>query len=253
MKKTAITLAAASLLAGCGMFGGHHSGGGHHKAHWGYHGNTGPEHWAGLSADYALCGEGKAQSPIDITSAKTGGLEPIAFHYQAASNPSVINNGHTIQVNYPAGSYAVIGGKRYELLQFHFHAPSEHTIHGQHADMVAHLVHKSDDGQLAVVGVLFDKGAENATLKPVFDAMPTSKGEATVQGRVNAADLLPKDRGYYHYTGSLTTPPCSEGVNWNVLKARMPVSAGQVEAFTRIFDKSIRPVQPLNGREITEL
>ena len=253
MKKTLVAIGIAGLLSGCGMFGGHHAGGGHHKAHWGYHGDAGPEHWAELSEDYGLCGTGKAQSPINIEGEQAGDLKPIEFHYQAASNPTVVNNGHTIQVNYPAGSYAVIGGKRYELLQFHFHSPSEHTVHGQHADMVAHLVHKADDGQLAVVGILFDKGAENPTLKPVFDAMPKSKGETTVQASINAADLLPEERGYYHYTGSLTTPPCSEGVNWNVMKAHMPVSEQQVQAFTHIFDKSIRPVQPLNGRTITEL
>lgn len=248
MKKTLLAVSALTLFAGCSHV---NSDSGHHGAHWGYEGNEGPSHWGMLKEDYSLCGEGKMQSPIDIRDHQPAGdSRSIEFHYSAASNPTVVNNGHTIQVNYPQGSYAVIGGKRYDLLQFHFHSPSEHMINGKPADMVAHLVHKASDGELAVVAVLFGKGGENGALKAVWEEMPHHQGEETVHGQVNAEDLLPGNKSYFHYTGSLTTPPCSEGVNWNVLKTAVSVSDEQVAAFTSIFPKSVRPVQPLHGRTV---
>ncbi len=221
----------------------------HHKAHWSYEGDTGPEHWGSLSPDYALCGTGKAQSPIDIRAVDIIDTNPIEFHYQP-SKLHVVNNGHTIQANYDPGSYMVKDGVRYDLLQFHFHSPSEHAIEGKQTDMVAHLVHKSAEGKLAVVGVLLDQGDENPVLKPIWDIMPSEKGKADADVEINAADLLPEDRTYFHYMGSLTTPPCSEGVNWNVMAKPVSVSAGQVEAFTAIFPLSVRPLQPVNGRTI---
>lgn len=216
----------------------------------GYAGSEGPEHWGILSKEYALCREGKSQSPINITGERDMKLSAIEFHYQASVNSEVINNGHTIQVNYHPGSYAVIGGKKYNLLQFHFHSPSEHKVHGKHADMVSHLVHKSDDGHLAVVGVLFDKSRNNDFLTPVWGSMPSTQGKATVAGSIDINRLLPADKGYFHYSGSLTTPPCSEGVSWNVLKSHVSVGSAQVTAFTSIFPTSIRPVQPINGRTV---
>jgi carbonic anhydrase len=224
------------------------AGGG--KTHWGYTGHTGPAHWGELAAEYALCKTGKQQSPINIASPRPAKLPAIEFHYQP-SMLEVINNGHTIQVNYAPGSYIVANGKRYDLLQFHFHTPSEHEINGKPADMVAHLVHKAKDGQLGVVGVLMNRGQANPELVKIQDNMPTQHGERKAAPiKIDAAQLLPGDRSYYQYPGSLTTPPCSEGVNWMVLKTASPASASQVAAFTAVLHKNARPVQPLNGREI---
>ncbi len=254
MKKTIIALSAVAFLAGCAHMGGdHHGKGGHHGAHWGYEGAAGPAHWGDLSNDFALCKSGKSQSPIDIDTASVqpGNLGPIEFHYQPLDGFEVVNNGHTFKVPVSNGSYAVIGGKRYELVQFHFHVPSEHTIDGKPADMVAHLVHKADDGQLAVVGVLMSEGAPNPALTPVWSHLPKHEGKASGSGTVDLMAMMPADKSYYNYSGSLTTPPCSEGVNWNVLKSTASVSAEQVAAFTAVFPKSVRPTQPLNGRVVT--
>ncbi len=223
-----------------------------HKAHWSYEGDGAPENWASLDSKFALCGDGTTQSPINI---ETAGLEantlPIEFNY-GTSVINVVNNGHTIQVNYDSGSYANIGGKRYDLLQFHFHSPSEHTIDGKTANMVAHLVHKSEDGGLAIVGVLFKEGKENDFLKPIWSNLPLDTGSKTESpSTIFAANMLPETQSYFHYSGSLTTPPCSEGVNWNIMTTLVEASPAQIEAFTSIFEKSVRPVQPLNDRKIS--
>ncbi|MDH5258987.1 MAG: carbonic anhydrase family protein, partial [Gammaproteobacteria bacterium] len=225
---------------------------GSHETHWSYEGDGAPSHWASLKEEFALCGNGKSQSPIDI---QTQGLKqspkPIEFHYQASAI-KVVNNGHTIQANYDPGSYAVIDGKKFNLLQFHFHSPSENTIDGKPADMVAHMVHKADDGTLGVVGVLFNKGKENDFLKPIWSNLPLQAGGKTEsKDTIFAANMLPENKGYYHFTGSLTTPPCSEGVNWNVMATTVEASQAQIDAFTSIFSKSVRPVQPLNDRKIS--
>jgi len=227
-------------------------GGDHKKAHWGYDGDGGPEHWAALDNKFELCGSGKQQSPIDI---QTAGMKlspnPIEFHY-GTSAINVVNNGHTIQANYDKGSYAMIGGKRYDLLQFHFHSPSEHTIDSKPADMVAHMVHKAEDGELAVVGVLFNKGKDNEFLKQIWSNLPLESGMKTESAKtIFAANMLPEIKSYYHYTGSLTTPPCSEGVNWNVMTTTVEASEAQIDAFTSIFSKSVRPTQPLHDRMVS--
>ena len=227
------------------------TGMGHHKVHWGYEGEGAPSHWAKLDSNFAVCGSGKQQSPIDI---KTVGLsissKPIVFHY-GTSAINVVNNGHTIQVNYDQGSYALIDGKRYDLLQFHFHSPSEHTIDGKPADMVAHLVHKAEDGSLAVVAVLFKEGSENTFLKSIWSNLPLEPGMHTESpATIFAENIMPETKSYYHYSGSLTTPPCSEGVNWNVMTNMVEASAAQIDAFNSIFAKSVRPTQALHGREI---
>ena len=218
--------------------------------HWGYSGSEGPMHWGSLSDEFSVCGSGRQQSPVNVKAEQEMKLQEIEFHYRDSAHSKVINNGHTIQVNYAHGSYAVIGGKKYDLLQFHFHSPSEHKIHGKHADMVAHLVHKSEAGDLAVVAVLFVRGSQNQFISPVWRAMPKHKGEATVSDTLNINKLLPKSKRYFNYAGSLTTPPCSEGVNWNILTTYVSVSSSQVTAFKKIFPKSIRPTQPINERII---
>ena len=225
---------------------------GAHKSHWSYEGDTGPAHWGSLEDKFAVCDSGKSQSPIDIqTTGLTQSAQPIEFNY-STSALNVVNNGHTIQVNYDKGSHAVIGGKRFDLLQFHFHSPSENTIDGKAADLVAHMVHKAEDGQLAVVGVLFNKGADSEFLKPIWANLPSDAGMTTSSTQtIFASNMLPEDKAYYHFSGSLTTPPCSENVNWNVMATSMEASSAQIEAFTTLFPKSVRPVQPLHGRSIS--
>ncbi len=223
---------------------------GAHGGHWGYTGDTGPAHWGDLAPEFSLCKQGRRQSPINITGAVAASLPAIKFSYQPVAL-DVVNNGHTIKVSYAPGSHITVAGKQYELLQFHFHSPSEHEIDGKPADMVAHLVHKAADGQLGVIGVLMKKGASNPLMEKILAHLPAHEGEHEKAAiRINVADLLPGKHGYYHYSGSLTTPPCSEGVNWMVLKTPVEVSAAQVQAFTDIFRHSTRPVQPLNGRRL---
>jgi carbonic anhydrase len=204
-------LALLSLFAVSGAFAA--------GPHWEYEGHHGPVHWGDMDKAFEVCGLGKHQSPIDIRKTEVkGDLPELAFDY-AASPLKIVNNGHTVQVNMDAGGGVKIGDHVYRLAQFHFHTPSEEKIKGKPADMVAHLVHKDADGKLAVVGLLIKQGKENAALKAVFDNMPVGAGPVhSVEGlTINAADLLPAKRGYYHFEGSLTTPPCSEGVKWYVL------------------------------------
>ena len=221
--------------------------------HWSYQGATGPTHWAAMEHEYATCGIGKTQSPIDIqdSAAKKSDLPPISFDYKL-SPLKIIDNGHTIQVNYAPGSSITVQGKQYELVQFHFHRPSEEKINGRGYDMVAHLVHKDQDGNLAVVAVLLKIGGANKLIQTLWDALPRKKDEEEVKSvAVNVADLLPANKSaYYTFTGSLTTPPCSEGVTWFVLKSPMTISEQQVLRFARLYSMNARPTQPLNGREI---
>jgi len=221
-----------------------------HSSHWTYTGPEGPAHWGDLSKDYHACKVGKSQSPVNISRKKASGSRPISISYESKA-VSIVNNGHTIQINIADGSTITVDGKSYKLLQFHFHTPSEHTINGKPADMVAHLVHKAADGQLGVIGILMKKGNENAALAEFWAHMPEHAGTtANLAVNVNARNLLPSDLSYYSYSGSLTTPPCSEGVNWMLLKNPVDVSARQIAAFKSIIHQNIRPVQPLNGRKV---
>lgn len=220
------------------------------KNHWGYEGAQGPSHWGDLSEKYTTCKTGKSQSPIDIHGAKAVSLAEINFNYQETPI-DVVNNGHTIQLNYAKGSSISVGGKVYNLLQFHFHSPSEHTVDGKPYAMVAHLVHQAADGQLGVIGVLMKTGQQNAVIDSIWQNLPKHAGEhKQAATTLNVADLLPTNHDFYNYSGSLTTPPCSEGVNWMVLQTPVDVSADQVATFTNIFQKSVRPIQPLHGRAI---
>ena len=220
------------------------------KAHWTYAGQEGPEHWGDLSPDYVLCKDGKQQSPVDITAAQAAKLEKIKFRYKASAK-EIINNGHSIQVNMNKGSRITVDGKSYSLLQFHFHSPSEHTFDGKPADMVAHFVHQAKDGQLGVIAVSMEKGKANKTLASLWKYLPAHAGDhRKLSGKLNINGLMPRNKAYYHYSGSLTTPPCSEGVNWMVLKYPIEISADQVAAFRKLFPISVRPVQPLHDRVI---
>ncbi|MET1077397.1 MAG: carbonic anhydrase family protein [Pseudomonas sp.] len=220
--------------------------------HWDYQGHADPSHWGELSPDYATCALGKIQSPIDIRGAVKGALQPIEFHYQD-SHVSLWNNGHTLQVNPDPGNFIQVAGTRYDLLQFHFHSPSEEQIEGRAFSMVAHLVHKNATGQLAVVAVLLEEGAQdNAFLQPVWSHLPPTPSEPQplAEPKLNLTQLLPREQGYYSYQGSLTTPPCSEGVSWLVLNHPVTLSPQQHAAFQALFKTNARPIQPLNGRVI---
>jgi len=220
---------------------------------WGYSGADGPAKWDKLSKEYKECKTGEAQSPIDIPDAKArkGDIAGLLFNYRSVPL-TLIDNGHTIEVDYPPGSFVSIEGKHYELQSIHFHKPAEEKIDGKGYDMDAHLVHKGPDGKLSVIAVLFDAGKPNKLIKTLWDNLPKDKGkEHVVEGvKINAVDLLPIDKGYYRYAGSLTTPPCSEGVTWYVLKSPVQISAEQIARFGKIYPMNARPIQPFNDRDI---
>ncbi len=232
---------AGALLVGAGA---------RSQTHWGYEGAYGPAHWGSLDPGFAACGEGRRQSPVDLGGTETADLPEIVFDY-APSPISILNNGHTIQVNYAAGNGIVLDGTRYELAQFHFHHRSEHTMDGAGFPMEMHLVHVGVGGALAVVGVLLEEGGVNEALAPVWRRLPEESGPAAVvEGTVDAAALLPERRTTWRYAGSLTTPPCTEGVSWLVMTEPATVSEEQIEAFSAIFSGNYRPVQPRNGRRL---
>jgi carbonic anhydrase len=226
----------------------------HPAIHWSYEGPGAPDKWGKLKAEYESCATGKRQSPIDIRDGARLELEPIRFDYKPAPL-RMIDNGHTVQVNYAEGSHIVVAGERYELKQFHFHKPAEERIEGRAFDMAAHLVHRSLDGRLAVVTVLFLAGDQpNAFVDGLWPHLPLERDRemAPLETAVDVNALLPEGRGYFAYMGSLTTPPCSEGVLWLVLKTPVPVSREQVGVFGRLYAMNARPVQPANGRLIKE-
>jgi carbonic anhydrase len=205
-----------------------------------------------MQSDFATCKLGKKQSPIDIKGAKKGDLPAIGFNY-GQTNAEVVNNGHTIQVNLSAGGDVKVASGDYKLLQFHFHTPSEEKVNGKAYPLVAHLVHTSDAGKLAVVAVLFKQGQKNAALEKVFAAMPAKEdGKADLAGGMNVTKLLPTKRSYWAFEGSLTTPPCSEEVQWHVLKEAVEMSKEQIAAFKKLYPMNARPVQALNGRVLQE-
>ncbi len=219
------------------------------KANWQHEQHAGTAQRKNFAPGYDLCEEGENQSPIDFSKVANRELDEISFHY-SASPVRAINNGHTVVMNYAPGSYIEIGAKKFKLLQLHFHAPSEHKIEGRHASMEVHLVHKSEDDRLAIVGVMIEEGAGNKSLGGLWRIMPkVISREVYAEGRMlNAEDLLPKHRDYFHYQGSLTTPPCSEGVNWFVMQKPISISARAIKKFYSIIGNNSRPVQPLHAR-----
>jgi carbonic anhydrase len=228
--------------------------------HWTYEGDEGPEHWADIDPAFAPCSGGLRQSPLDLTrKAGTSDLETIVFDYKP-TQLNVVNNGHTVQVDYDPGSRLILNNTPYDLVQFHFHVPSEHRLNGMEFPMEAHLVHRASDGSLAVVGMLFYGGVINkpyvmaAMIKtPVLDTiwqdMPSKGSRVASKNTVNVADLLPVDRQYITYEGSLTTPPCTEGVRWILLTTPSVVGLVHTEKFISVVGRNARPVQPLNGRQ----
>ena len=222
-----------------------------HAADWGYTGRTGPEHWGDLCPQYVLAKTGRQQSPVDITGTVSRRLPKLKFDYKS-SRTYVIYSGHTVEEMQEPGGYAGLDGKRFLLQQFHFHSPSEHTVDGNHFPMEMHLVHQAEDGTLGVVAVFIQEGQHNEAFEPIWSVMPDINHPAR-EGKVavDAMKLLPNDHTYYAYDGSFTTPPCTEHVKWAVLTTPVSLSKQQIERFRAVIKGNNRPVQPLNGRQVT--
>lgn len=215
---------------------------------WGYEPQNGPACWGELDPAFNACGGGEEQSPVDLTAGRRAGPIPIEFDYRR-TRVAVENNGHTIQVNPDPGSATILNGVRFDLLQFHFHHASEHTVDGNQLPLEMHFVHQSEDGSITVVGVLFKEGKPNETLAPVWAHLPPEPtASRVVAGELDLASLLPATRTTWRYRGSLTTPPCTEGVQWIVLTEPLTMSAAQIAAFGAIYPNNFRPVQPLGER-----
>lgn len=221
--------------------------------HWGYSGPEGPEHWGELAPKFSVCSSGKNQSPINVTGAIKAELPPLNFRYHSNAT-EILNNGHTVQINYAPGGTITVGRHQFELKQFHVHAPSENQIDGKAYPLEGHLVHADSNGNLAVVAVMYTVGRANKALTMLWNPLPDKAGDrraATLP--VTAADLLPNNWAYYRFNGSLTTPPRTEGVWWLVLKTPAAVSQEQIDSFTHLMHHpNNRPIQPVNARPVLQ-
>jgi carbonic anhydrase len=218
---------------------------------WGYTGDTQPENWSTLSPDFQACKNGKEQSPVDLPDAVDLGSKDLAIDYK--TSPLVlVNNGLTLRADYAPGSTITLDGQPYDLIQFHFHTPSEHLIAEKPYAMELHLVHRNQAGALAVIGLFIEAGKQNPIVQKIWDVMPDQPNteKAVRELLVNADRLLPKNRSFYRYQGSLTTPPCSEGVAWIVMREPIALSSKQIARFQQLFDHNARPVQPMNQRSL---
>jgi carbonic anhydrase len=221
--------------------------------HWGYQGEAAPQNWGKLDSKFALCASGKNQSPIDLTGFTQAQLKPLKLDYKPGV-ADIVNNGHTVQVNYAAGSMLTVDGNTFELKQFHFHAPSENKINGKQFPLEGHLVHADKDGNLAVVAVMFEEGAANALLTKLWEKIPATAGETNaLPPGMSVTQLLPKEGEYYRFNGSLTTPPCSEGVRWFVMKKPVTVSKSQIAQFSKAVGvANNRPIQRVHARSVLQ-
>jgi carbonic anhydrase len=246
MTKTGTIIFAAALTVSTQGIAGE-------KSHWTYSGNEGPEQWGSLDDSFTTCSSGKNQSPINLTRMVEGELPELTINYKTGGN-EIVNNGHTIQVNYAPGSTMSVGKRSFELKQFHFHSPSENTIEGHSYPMEAHFVHADKDGNLAVIALMFKSGEHNAELEKAWAQMPEkAEGKQVLSSSVDANILLPPDHDYYRFNGSLTTPPCTEGVNWFVMKFIDTASKEQLEKFSHVMHHANnRPVQPVNARVVIQ-
>jgi carbonic anhydrase len=219
---------------------------------WSYLGADGPHTWGALAPAYALCGRGQRQSPIDVVDGLPVDLEAPQFQYKPGFF-GVVDNGHTVQVAVARGSAFELGGRRYELDGFHFHLPGEERIDGKGYEMSIHLTHRDAQGRIAVVALLVQEGEENPAVQTVWNHLPLERGEV-VQSTIDfdPTTLLPAGRRYYTYMGSLTTPPCTEGVLWIVMQQPVTVSPAQRRVFARLHPMNARPIQPLGGRLIKQ-
>lgn len=222
------------------------------KVKWGYEGDVGPSNWGNLNQEFVVCKTGHMQAPIDIpTSSAARTAVSIQPHYKPA-HAEVVNNGHTIQVN-PGNAEGVnLNGVEHRIVQFHFHTPGEETVDGMRYPFNAHLVHQSSNGHLAVIGIFFKEGKENESLQSIFSFMPEHEGKVTLKANYDVSRLLPDALSYYQYEGSLTTPGCTEGVTFYILKTPVEISTDQLEQFKKIFPMNARPVMPLHGRMVTQ-
>ena len=241
MKTSLLAICALAGLSGCAT---------HSTSHWGYSGEEGAKNWATLSADNFAC-SGKNQSPINLSGFIEADLAPITFNYEPGGY-EILNNGHTVQINYQKGSSIMLDGITFNLLQFHFHAPSENHINGNSYPLEGHLVHADKDGNLAVVAVMFEQGAANPGLAEAWSMMPKYAGDKhPLSQQLSVNSILPGDRKYYRFNGSLTTPPCSEGVRWLVMTDAITASKQQIDAFSGVLhEPNNRPLQAINARPI---
>lgn len=221
---------------------------------WSYGGYTNPTEWGELSSKYRTCETGNKQSPINIREFDTsrGGRGNVQFNYDP-SDLEVINNGATVKVNYDSGSSVTIDGKTYKLKQFHFHTPSEHRINDELSAMELHLVHKSNDGDYAVVGVMIEPGKTNSEMAKVWSNIPDRGNTKKLNRQVSAANFLPQEKDYYKYSGSFTTPPCTQGVTWIMFDQPIKASKQQIDAFSSLYPANNRPIQEVNNRQIMEM
>ncbi len=222
------------------------------EAAWGYDGDGGPANWGSLDAEYAVCATGTEQSPIDLISTDVDARNTPDINWTPASSAIVADSGHTIVVSVEDAGGLTLGGTDYALAQFHFHAGSEHTIDGAQYPLEVHFVHVSEDGQLAVVGMMFEDGVANDPLSGTWANLPEGEAETGLEGMLDPNAFLPEDGTVWRYEGSLTTPPCSEGVAWTVFQTPLTASSEQLAAFTARYDNNYRPVQPLNERSLRE-
>lgn len=226
-----------------------HAGDAHASAapHWGY---ADAEHWGELADEFATCGVGEEQSPIDLTRATPMAIEDAQLAYKPSA-ATIVDNGHTVQVNLADAGTATIDGRPYQLVQFHFHAPSEHTVDGEHSPVEVHFVHKDAEGNLAVIGVMVLNGVANDSFAPIVAGVPDDQTEVPLAEPIDARALLPQHLMAYRYAGSLTTPPCSEGVTWSVLVEPIRWSPAQVRALSSHFvEPNNRPVQERGDRDL---
>jgi carbonic anhydrase len=236
------------LASGCSSGSSHASGS--HAPHWSYTGTAGPRHWGSLSSDYATCSDGTRQSPIDITNPPVGTAPALVTHYRAGS-AEVVNNGHSIQADAKPGSDVSLDGTTYALAQMHFHSPSETTLAGTHAPIELHFVNSNAGGKSVVIAAMVQPGRENVAWRSYVDALGLRKGDST-NIDVDWSKLLPTDLSAIRFMGSLTTPPCTEGLPWLVLTTPITMSPAQIKAFQRAYSGNNRPTQPLNGRTVVD-
>lgn len=243
MKKIVIGIWIASIMASLAVASSH-------NAHWSYSKETGPTHWGDLSEKFFLCKEGKNQSPIDIDRVVEAELPKLDIVY-SGNSVSVVNNGHTIKIETQGTNRVVVDGITFNLKQFHFHTPSENFIKGKQFPMEAHFVHLDKDNNILVIGIMFKEGKRNVALDKFLSKVSKKINQKVLLDEMfNPAELFPKKLDYYRFNGSLTTPPCSEGVRWIVLKNSVEASADQLEAMRKIMGKNNRPIQPINARYI---
>ncbi len=246
MKKT-LSLIAAATFAIAGVTGeAHHA----EHPHWGYNGAGAPDHWGDIDPKFRMCKLGVNQSPVDLNRFIDAKLPKLKIYYAGIAF-DVINNGHTIKVNTQGRNEVIVDGKKFSLVQFHFHTPSENKINSKQFPMEAHFVHKSDDGEYLVIALMFEKGEENKALQKMLNDVSAKVGESKkLHEMFNPGELFPRKLDYYRFEGSFTTPPCTEGVRWIVLKNPVTASKEQIEKMHKVMGNNNRPVQPLKARVI---